>query len=1756
MTPDNPLFATNVDLGNAPQQFNKLEQLFAKQERAINSFVDAQAKMDQNSDRLATTLESLVQNLVNLSTPLETAKRLHAETAEAAEKSAKKQEAAAQRLIAKELRLEEAATRRADRQRQQASQAATQANNEIAGQAVGAGLREHFVPKDINLSATQLASVEAPIRSIVQRVQSGTVSINELAKVVTQFAVTGTTDFANLDATTIRFFRSLTRASENLSKFGQQDHILTLQQRIEVATTTAQRFQRLFSQPLSAAGLGTAEIDSMIAKLAILVREAGLSQDRIRTLFNATQVQGTVPSIAGDLSKPEAQIIKLMQRIQEMNRAAQDGAAASAKKQQDYAAAIAATQPVIARITQELSKQFGAISSPQQFAALQNATNQLSKDLATGKLNAEQLLNVLRQLQGSGFGGGKGGPPSVLLPGQGGEEQSRLLRLIGIFNQVEDAGTKAGKHILLSWESVTRLFQVQILHQVIGQFISELRRSVDEASKFQIRISEIRTISQQNQLTTAQWASGLRDLSDAFGLPLLDVTKAAYDAISNQVTRGAQTFEFLRTTLEFSRISVSSAADAQNLLSSAIKSFGEQNLTAQKAAEVLFKTIDLGRVTASEMANTFGRVAQLASQAGVTIEQLGAAIATLTVRGVRYSEAYTLINNVLVSAIKPSEAMTEVLRKYGVTTGEAAIRTFGFAGFLRILQSELNSGGLSKLAEIEQNIRSIRGALGLVSGDAFAEFEQNLQSITNGAEQFRRAGDIIRESPAFKLEQEMNKLRNIFAIDFGQEMIRTVLELTAPFGGFAVTVKGIVDLIKELIGAVKNVIEPFALLAGAINSITFGLLTTGLSGLLKVLVAYATVTLAAQAATYLWTTALALAAGSTATLTTRLSLLIAGMNSYVLVATAVVALFLNARAASDQLAASLDAQSEAIQRNREQLEQQRIERDRQNTVDTFTRANEQTFRNLNLVVAAGTQQLTGFLDALRNVNRVGVRELQLQAEAVFSNLAEKAKDIEAYVKSILSDLENSTKRIIALTERDRARAAQQRIDSATPRDQPRLVQEELALLRNRIQQTQQAPLEQVITVRYRVPGFRELGELTAPIRVLQAELNRLTQAGQGQSAAAIAIRNELAKTPLITPEVLEQSRKAYDEIDKMLEKYIKQTEAAIQQQEKLITSLTARAELRSFEQSLRGKNENERFNLTIQRTDQLQREAITLFNTGNLEEARKKFDEINTILESISKQIAAAIEQQQKLITSLKARTELRGFERSLEGKSALEQTRLSLERTDRLKEEAITLFNNGDLEESRKKFEEIDRLLEKIFDRQKSFDQKAAKLGVFFSTPLGGGDIDQRLNANDATRLALEEGRLATLQQQQRDVDARLSRNDSTRLGLEQGRLGDLRQQHATLSEQQRRNTADSIAFEQRYQAQQQERYRQAIEAQTRLNELIRIGQELATGQNALNTALTGATTRQGTAQTDVRSNLDAMAAMLRTVRETNVATAGSGFIDDARAIRMRSQITGLTDDLERLLARIRLNPNDQDALDQYRQKLAELTQLRRDFAQIGGFQTDATRLRQDEQILNMGNQQLRQLNQLIDARNRLNAANQDIDTAQRGRQDIDNRVNALRNDPAVQAALAAANLLNNAQQPILNFTQRLNQQVQTLSDAMDRLIEVIRRPALGVNPGPDGVGPVRRNLGGPIGTDTQLAWFSPDEFIMNAESSRRFAPQIRAMNMGFQPTYNSNTSNTGSTTNVGDVHVTYVHQGKSSPEEVRQFAQLLRREMRRGTI
>ncbi len=89
----------------------------------------------------------------------------------------------------------------------------------------------------------------------------------------------------------------------------------------------------------------------------------------------------------------------------------------------------------------------------------------------------------------------------------------------------------------------------------------------------------------------------------------------------------------------------------------------------------------------------------------------------------------------------------------------------------------------------------------------------------------------------------------------------------------------------------------------------------------------------------------------------------------------------------------------------------------------------------------------------------------------------------------------------------------------------------------------------------------------------------------------------------------------------------------------------------------------------------------------------------------------------------------------------------------------------------------------------------------------------------------------------------------------------------------------------------------------------------------------------------------------------------------------------------------------------------------------------------------------------------------------------------------------------------------------------------------------------------GGPRGTDTQPAWLTPGEVVMNPIASREWYSTLMSMNAGMKPRYFSEGGPvTKNVTNVGDIHVTVNGQGSSV--NGRQLAKEMRREVRRRTI
>ncbi|HUU87828.1 MAG TPA: phage tail tape measure protein [Candidatus Glassbacteria bacterium] len=344
------------------------------------------------------------------------------------------------------------------------------------------------------------------------------------------------------------------------------------------------------------------------------------------------------------------------------------------------------------------------------------------------------------------------------------------------------------RKITISWGSFARLLAVQLFHQAVSVAVRSLAEGVRTVIELEKRIGEVQTISQHLPLTTEKWYEGFKKLSDFWGISILDQAEAAYQALSNQVVEGAQTLEFLETANKFATITVTDTSTAVNLLTAAINSFAKDAYDAEQISSELFKTIELGRVRAEEMATSYGRIAVPAHKLGITMTELNAAISTATIQGFKYSEAATSIRNVFLKLIKPTEEMAKWFEELGVVSGEALIHAYGFQGALVAL-TEKAKDSVTDLGKLFGRLRAMMGAF-LLQGEGLAIYIKNLLEIKDATEAYDKSLSQILEKTGKQLDIQFNKIKNWFT-DTSRDIIIFVGEWTENF-------QKITDIIKVL----------------------------------------------------------------------------------------------------------------------------------------------------------------------------------------------------------------------------------------------------------------------------------------------------------------------------------------------------------------------------------------------------------------------------------------------------------------------------------------------------------------------------------------------------------------------------------------------------------------------------------------------------------------------------------------------------------------------------------------------------------------------------------------------------------------------------------------------------------------------------------------------------------------------------------------------------------------------------------------------
>ncbi|GMU56641.1 MAG: hypothetical protein AMXMBFR33_57870 [Candidatus Xenobia bacterium] len=253
------------------------------------------------------------------------------------------------------------------------------------------------------------------------------------------------------------------------------------------------------------------------------------------------------------------------------------------------------------------------------------------------------------------------------------------------------------------------------------------------AVAFEAEMRNVNAVAKLSESDFAAFSDRIRTLGQELNLGVgpAESAAAAYDIVSAGFTDAADSQEILAQSIKGAKAGLTDAKVAADVLTSSLAAYGLRATDAARVNDILFRTVDQGKTTYEELAQSFGSVATIAAQNGVSLEELGASIALLTQKGVKTPEAITSIRAAIVALGSPTNEAIKMQQKFGLQINQASLKNQGLVASLNQV-IKATGGNSTALRQILGDVNGLNAALGL-AGDGGLRFAGILGNMESAA---------------------------------------------------------------------------------------------------------------------------------------------------------------------------------------------------------------------------------------------------------------------------------------------------------------------------------------------------------------------------------------------------------------------------------------------------------------------------------------------------------------------------------------------------------------------------------------------------------------------------------------------------------------------------------------------------------------------------------------------------------------------------------------------------------------------------------------------------------------------------------------------------------------------------------------------------------------------------------------------------------------------------------------------------------------
>lgn len=321
-----------------------------------------------------------------------------------------------------------------------------------------------------------------------------------------------------------------------------------------------------------------------------------------------------------------------------------------------------------------------------------------------------------------------------------------------------------------------------------------------------------------------QWGNQILENGADWGVPPKELADALFFVTSAGI-KGAAAMDVLEMSAKASSAGLGETATIADLVTSAMNAYGPANLNAAQATDILVAAVREGKAEAPALAGALGQVLPIASEMGVSFDQVGASVAAMTRTGTDASSASMQLKNILSSLLKPTDQAEQALADMGTSSANLRkmIREDGLAKTLVYLKDVTSEYGETAMAEVFPNIRALSGVLDLMGSNA-ADNLAVFESLENAGGALAVAFADASNTTEFKMNKAMSQMKATL-IQIGDSVTQVVIpiieslgdklqSLGAWFDGLSTKQK---DMIVKLAG-IAAAIGPVLLVVGKMSS--------------------------------------------------------------------------------------------------------------------------------------------------------------------------------------------------------------------------------------------------------------------------------------------------------------------------------------------------------------------------------------------------------------------------------------------------------------------------------------------------------------------------------------------------------------------------------------------------------------------------------------------------------------------------------------------------------------------------------------------------------------------------------------------------------------------------------------------------------------------------------------------------------------------------------------------------------------------------